>query len=140
MIKTFCEDSLINKLSLDETNIIHNNASYLNNELNFDLSSQSIGLYHEKNEEEDFNADYNQSFLNILEDKTNFLETLKKDYPFTLKFNNSNNSESQDLTIYTYEDITKIFAKNSLSNILNQFKKDEIIMYILRKKKNMKEI
>ena len=126
MIKTFCEDSLINKLSLDETNIIHNNASNFNNELNFDLNSYSIDLYHEKSREEDFNAD-NQSFLNILENKETFLETLEKNNPFNLKFNNSNNSGSQDLIIYTYEDITKILAKNSLSNILNKFTKDEII-------------
>ncbi len=72
MIKTFCEDSLIYKLSLNETKIIHNNASNSNNELKFDLSSHSIGLYHEKREEEDFNEDYNQSFLNILENKKTF--------------------------------------------------------------------
>ena len=127
MSKTFCEDSLNNKLSLDEKNIIHNNASNLHNELNLDLSSHSIGLYPEKSEEEGFNSDYNQSFLNLFEDKTTFLEALKKDNPLTLNFNNSNNSESQDLTIYTYEDITKMLGKNSLSNILNQFTKDEII-------------
>ena len=128
-------------LSLDETNIFLNNMPYLNNELNFDVSSYSFDLENKKNKEEEFNGDYNLSFLKIFEDKTTNLETRKKDNLCSIKNNNANNSDIKDLKIYTFEDISKILKENSLNNILDQFTKDEIIekyennMKLLNKKR-----
>jgi hypothetical protein len=118
--------SLDNILTLDETNLPFN-TSFFNNELNFELGLYSIDLDHEKNKEGDLNTAYNQSSINIFEDKTTNLETRKKDNHSSLKNNNSNNSNIQDLKLYTFEDISKILAENSLNNILDQFTKDEII-------------
>ena len=73
MLQTLNDNSLNNKLSSDETNIFLKTSPFLDNQLNFDLSSHSIDLDHEKNEENIFNTDYNQSLINILENKaTNF--------------------------------------------------------------------
>ena len=125
MFQTLNEYSLSNKLSADEAIIYHRGAPLLNNELNFDLSSHSIDLVHEKNEEEDdFNRDDNLSFLKIFEDKTTNFETKKKD---NLTSPKNNNSDIKDLKIYTFEDISKILKENSLNNILDQFTKDELI-------------
>ena len=119
-------DSLDNILTLDETNLPFN-TPFFNNELNFEFYPYSIDLDHEKNKEGDLNTAYNQSSINIFEDKTTNLETRKKDNHSSLKNNNSNNSNIQDLKLYTFEDISKILAENSLNNILDQFTKDEII-------------
>ena len=128
MFQTLNEYSLSNKLSADEAIIYHRGAPLLNNELNFDLSSHSIDLVHEKNEEEDnFRRDYNQSFPYFFEDKTTNFQTKKKDHLTSLKNNNVNNSEIKDLKIYSFEDISKILTENSLNNILDQFTKDKII-------------
>ena len=127
MFQTLKDDLLNNKLSPDETSIFHKSSPFLNNQINFDLSSHSIDLEHEKNEEDDFNTDYNQSFINILEVKTTNFETRKKDNPCSIRYNNTKNSDAQDLIIYTFEDISKILTENSLNNILEQFIKDEMI-------------
>ena len=128
MFQTLNNDSINNILSPNETSIFHKNALLLNNQINFDLSSHSLDLDNEKNGEEDaLERDYNQSFINTLEDKTTNFETRKKDILCSLKNNNSNNSETQNLIIYTFEDISKILKENSLNNILAQFTKDEII-------------
>jgi hypothetical protein len=142
MFQTLNNDSLNNKLSADEASIFHKNVPLLNNELNFDLSSHSIDLDKKKNEEEDdFNKDYNLSFLKIFEDKTTHFETRKKDNLISQRFNNANNSETQNLIIYSFEDISKILKENSPNNILDQFTKDELIenyennMKLLHKKR-----
>ena len=142
MFQNLNDYSLSNKISPDETIIFHKNTPLLNNELNFDLSSHSIDLVHKKNEEEDdFNKDYNLSFLKIFEDKTTHFETRKKDNLISQRFNNANNSETQNLIIYSFEDISKILKENSLNNILDQFTKDELIekyennMKLLHKKR-----
>ena len=139
MFQNLNDYSLSNKISPDETIIFHKN---VNNELNFDLSSHSIDLDHKKNEEEDdFNKDYNLSFLKIFEDKTTDFETRKKDSFTSLRFNNANNLDTQNIIIYSFEDISKILKENSLNNILDQFTKDEIIenyennMKLLNKKR-----
>ena len=142
----FDNASFDNILQLDETNIFLNNTPYLNNELNFDLSSYSFDLEHKKNKEEDFNGDYNQSFSYFFEDKTTNLETRKKNSFCSLKNNNLNNSNIKVLKIYTFEDISKILTENSLNNILDQFTKDEIIekyesnMKLLNKKRKRNRI
>ena len=123
----FNDASFYNILPLDETNIFLNNRPYLNNELNFDLNSHSIDLDNEKNEESDFNTAYNQSFPCSFEDKTTNFDTRKKDNLYSHKNNNSNNSKTKDLIIYTFEDISKILTENSLNNILEQLTKDELI-------------
>ena len=142
MFQTLNNDSLNNKLSADEASIFHKNVPLLNNELNFDLSSHSIDLDKKKNEEEDdFNKDYNLSFLKIFEDKTTDFETRKKDNLCSQRFNNANNSETQNIILYSFEDISKILKENSLTNILDQFTKDELIenyennMKLLHKKR-----
>ena len=105
MFQTLKDDSYNNKLSPDETSIFHKNKPFLNDQLNFDLSSHSIDLDLEKNEEDDFNTDYNQSFINILEVKTTNFKSKQKDNHCSLRYNNTNNSDAQDLIIYTFEDI-----------------------------------
>jgi len=141
MFQTLNDNSLNNKLLPDETSIFLKNTPFLNNQLNFDLSSYSIDLDPEKNEENDFITGDNQSFINILENQTTNLETRKKDNCCSIGLNNPNNSEVQDLRIYTFEDIQKILTDNSLNNTLGQFTKDEIIekyenhMKILNKKR-----
>ena len=116
-----------NILSIDETSLPLNNINFLNNDLNFDLCSHSIDLDHGKNKEDDFNTVYNQSFINIYEDKATNFETRKKDNYCPIKNNNSNNSEIKDSKLYTFEDISKILTENSLNSILDKFTKDEAI-------------
>jgi hypothetical protein len=126
-IKMFDDASLDNILPPDETNLPFNipfNIPFLNNQLKSDLFSDSIDLAHEKNEEDDFNTDYNQSFPYFFEDKQTNFETKKKD---NLTSPKNNNSDIKDLKIYTFEDISKILKENSLNNILDQFTKDELI-------------
>ena len=123
----FDNASFYNILSQDETSLPLNNITFLNNDLNFDLCSHSIDLDHGKNKEDDFNTVYNQSFINIYEDKATNFETRKKDNYCPIKNNNSNISEIKDSKIYTFEDISKILTENSLNSILNKFTKDEAI-------------
>ena len=126
-IKMLDDATLDNILPPDETNLPFNipfNIPFLNNQLKSDLFSDSIDLAHEKNEEDDFNTDYNQSFPYFFEDKPTDFQTRKKDNLTSLK---NNNSDIKDLKIYTFEDISKILKENSLNNILDQFTKDELI-------------
>jgi len=126
-VKMFDNASFYNILLQDETSLPLNNITFLNNDLNFDLCSHSIDLDHGKNKEDDFNTVYNQSLINIYEDKATNFETRKKDNYCPIKNNNSNISEIKDSKIYTFEDISKILTENSLNSILNKFTKDEAI-------------
>jgi c-di-GMP-binding flagellar brake protein YcgR len=105
MFQTLKDDSYNNKLSPDETSIFHKNKPFLNDQLNFDLRSHFIDLDHKKNEEDDFNVESNQSFINILDVKTTNFKSKQKDNHCSLRYNNTNNSDAQDLIIYTFEDI-----------------------------------
>jgi len=121
------EDDSFSNLFSEGPNIFLNNEPNLNNQFNFDLSLPLEELENGNNKGGIFNKDFNQPFPNYFEDKTTNFETRKKDNHHSLINNNSNNSDIKDLKIYTFEDITKILAENSLNNILNQFTKDETI-------------
>ena len=142
MFKIYEDDPCDNILSFEGSNIFLNNDPSLNSQFNSDLSLPFVDLENEKNKENDFNLEkFNQTFLNIFEDKTTNFETRKNDNHCTLKNNNPNNLDIKEPKIYSFEDIIKILKENSLSNIISQITKDEAIekyesnMKLLNKKR-----
>ena len=142
MFKIYEDDPCDNILPFEGSNIFLNNDPSLNSQFNSDLSLPFVDLENEKNKENDFNLEkFNQTFLNIFEDKTTNFETRKNDNHCSLKNNNPNNLNIKEPKIYSFEDIIKILTENSLSNIISLLTKDETIekyesnMKLLNKKR-----